>query len=155
MVEYDNEKTGCCCIVLRPNASLSTHQALTFYVGISVVSLLIAGLFVMLGLWVVLPFSGLELGALGYCLLLAMKKADAQEVIIITNNTLLVQRGTVRVEEEEKLQMGWVQVSLERPKYRGYPSSLTIRSHGKSIEIGRFLVESERKKLAKQLKKLL
>lgn len=97
-----------------------------------------------------LPFSGLELSILAYCLATAMKKSGVQEVITITDKKVLVQRGLSEVEEE--LQMGWIQVTLENPVYRGYPSNLSIKSHGKSIEVGRFLVESERKELATQLK---
>jgi uncharacterized membrane protein len=51
--------------------------------------------------------------------------------------------------------MGWVQVKLEKPQYRGHPTKLAIKSHGKRIEIGRFLVESERKTLAEKLQKML
>jgi len=155
MVDYGHVEMGRRYIVLRPNSSLSTRQAMFFLAGISVVSISIAMVFFFMGLWVVLPFSGMELLALGCCLWLTMKKCNVQEVITITDKAASVQRGLNEMEEEEELPMGWVQVELNKPLHRGYPTSLTIGSHGKRIEVGRFLVESERKKLAKQLIKML
>ncbi|PHS72399.1 MAG: hypothetical protein COB22_05170 [Cycloclasticus sp.] len=155
MIIFGREEKGMRYIVLRPNSSLSTRQALIFFAGISMVFLLIACIFLCMGLRMILPFSGLELAVLAYCLILALKKGKVQEVITISEKPVLVQRGLEEVEKQEELQMGWVQVNLEKPTHRGYPSSLIIRSHGRRIEVGHFLVESERKKLAKQLKQWL
>ncbi len=100
-------------------------------------------------------FQVLELLVLGYCLLLTLKKCGVQEVITITDKVIRVERGLHTVKERSELPLGWVRVELEKPKYRGHATSLIIKSHGKRIEVGRFLVESERESLAKQLKKLL
>jgi uncharacterized membrane protein len=37
----------------------------------------------------------------------------------------------------------------------GHPSRLSFRLHGKHIEIGRFLAESEREALARELQQIL
>jgi len=155
MVDYGDEEAGMRYIVLMPNSSLSFRQAVAFFVGISIVSLAIALLMYFMGLWMVLPFSGLELLVLGYCLVLTLRRCNVQEVITITDKVIRVERGSDKIEEKSELQLGWVQVELERPRYKGYPANLIIKSHGKRIEIGRFLVESEREKLAAQLKKML
>lgn len=155
MIEIENGGTEKKVITLMSNASLTYTDALLFFIGISFVSLVIAIFFCIIGLWLVLPFSGLELLALGYCLLLTMKRCRRKEVITITDKTIKVERGNDKPEEKEELPMGWVRVMLERPRYRGHPTILAIKSHGKRIEVGRFLVESERQKLAEELKKLL
>ncbi|HIF18610.1 MAG TPA: DUF2244 domain-containing protein [Cycloclasticus sp.] len=155
MVDYGNGESGRRYVVLMPNSSLSFRQAVLFFVGISTVSLTIALLLYFMGLWLVLPFSGLELLVLGYCLLLTLKKCGVQEVITITDKVIRVERGLHTVKERSELPLGWVRVELEKPKYRGHATSLIIKSHGKRIEVGRFLVESERESLAKQLKTML
>jgi uncharacterized membrane protein len=155
MIEIENEGTEKKVITLMANASLTYKNALLFFIGISFVSLVIAIFFCIIGLWPVLPFSGLELMLLGYCLLLTLKRCRRKEVITITGKTIKVERGIEKPEEKEELPMGWVQVKLEKPQYRGHPTKLAIKSHGKRIEIGRFLVESERKTLAEKLQKML
>jgi len=155
MVEYDKDNEGSRYVVLMPNASLSFQQAMMFFAGISVVSLTIGLLFYFMGLWLVLPFSGLELLILGYCLILTMRKCGLREVITVTDKVIRVERGLNKAETQRELPLGWVRVELEKPKYKGYPENLVLKSHGKRIEVGCFLIESERKKLATQLKKML
>ena len=155
MVDYGNGGAGIRYIVLMPNSSLPFRQAIIFFVGISVVSLSVALLFYFMGLWLILPFSGIELLLLGYCLVITMKKCGVREVITISDKVIRVERGSKKAESKSELPLGWVRVELEKPKYKGYPKNLVLSSHGKKIEVGRFLVESEREKLAIQLKKML
>ena len=55
--------TADCCVVIRPNCSLSWRRAVTVFCGISLVSLTIALGFSLLGYWLILPYSLLEMSA--------------------------------------------------------------------------------------------
>jgi uncharacterized membrane protein len=58
-------------------------------------------------------------------------------------------------ERHQTLQRAWARVELESPMIRGYPSRLTLRSHGRAIELGGCLNEAERKHLARELDQAL
>ncbi|MFA7388188.1 MAG: DUF2244 domain-containing protein [Thiohalobacteraceae bacterium] len=147
-----NAGTADCCVVIRPNCSLSWRGTLTVFCSISLVSLAIALGFASLGLWMVLPFAGLELGLLGYALWRCARRSQVREVISIHGGEIAVQRGCRMPEETTCLQRGWARVELARPTYRGYPSRLLIRSHGREVEVGGCLNEAERRRLAEDLR---
>jgi len=138
-----------------PNSSLPYRQAIVLFVGMFMLSLSVALVFCLKGLWLILPFSGLELLVLGYCLVITIKKCGVKEVITISDKVIRVERGTKTARSKSELPLGWVRVELEKSEYKGYPRSIMLSSHGKRIEVERFLVESEREKLAIQLKKML
>jgi uncharacterized membrane protein len=141
---------------LRPNASLPRRQALMLFVGISAVSLTIATYFALLGGWMVLPFSGGELLLLGGCLYYSLRQCSACEIVIITEQCICIEKGRRNnLERRYEFHRSWAKIILEASVIKGYPSRLVIRSHGKEVEIGRFLVESERKELAVELTKSL
>ena len=143
-------------IVLRPNASLTRRQALMVFVGISAVYLTIATYFTLLGGWMVLPFSGAELLLFGGCLYYSLQKCSACEIVVITEQSVRIEKGRRNnLERRYEFHRSWAKIVLKAPVIKGYPSRLVIRSHGKEVEIGRFLVESERKELAVELNRRL
>lgn len=155
MVDFGGQQGRVRRIVLKPNASLSARDAALFLAGIAVVSLTIALAFLCLGFWMVLPFSGAELTLLGGCLYGVLKRNQVREVITITEQAVQVKRIGRLFEEQQQLPMGWIKVTLKKSPLRGHPSRLSIRSHGREIIIGQFLVESERSALAAELKRVL
>jgi len=155
MVDYGRGNAGIRYVVLMPNSSLPFGQAIVLFAGMFMLSLSVALVFCLKGFWLILPFSGVELLVLGYCLVITMKKCGVKEVITISDKVIRVERGLKTAESKSELPLAWLRVELDKPKYKGYPQSLMLSSHGKRIEVGRFLVESEREKLAIQLKKML
>lgn len=150
-----DEQTGERRIVLRPNASLSRNQ---MWALISVMALVMGGIaivFAQVGAWVVLPFSGAEWLLFVYCLRLSMKTTSVCEVITITDSLVQVEKGRLVPEQSWRFQRAWVALDLIRSARRGHPSSLQFRLHGKCVEIGGFLVEDERKALARELRNWL
>ena len=63
--------------VLSPNSSLSNRAMLAVYGGICAVGVAIGITFAALGLWLVLPFAGVELAALGAALYVCVLRAEA------------------------------------------------------------------------------
>ncbi|MDD5033591.1 MAG: DUF2244 domain-containing protein [Methylococcaceae bacterium] len=156
MVESEHDaETGEKTIVLKPNGSLSKWQSVALLVFCAFWMMAIGCLFALAGAWPVLPFSGLEWLLLAYCLRHSMKKSEEQEVITITESVVRVEKGRKRPEQTYKFQRAWVMLNWVQSPIRGRPSRLSLRLHGKEVEIGRFLVESERQTLARELKILL
>lgn len=156
MVESGHDaETGKKTIVLRPNASLSRSQALVLLTVMAVVMGGIGGMFATVGGWMVLPFSGAEWLLLAYCLNLSFRRSSMREVITITDAWVQVEKGWDKPEQTYQFQRAWVRLNWNRSPIRGHPSHLSFRLHGKEVDVGSFLVESERQALALKLKALL
>lgn len=137
--------------VIQPNRSMSWRGLLYAYIGIGAVTLSVGIWWFFAGLPLVLPFSGLEMALLGAAFYLSAWRGGMREVITIDQSAVAVESGRTAPERREEFHRQWAHVVLERPWNGWYPSRLLIRSHGRQVEIGRFLNEQERQGLAEQL----
>ena len=144
-----------CRFILRPNRSLSWRGSLLFYFSLVIISSGIAIGLTLLGFWLVLPFTGLEMLALGIGLYVVACRCYECEVISINGDSIRIERGRDYPREQWTLGRMWARVVLERCPRAWYPSRLLIRSHGRSVEVGRFLDEEERQRLADELTRSL
>jgi len=141
--------------IVKPNQAMSWHALLLVYLGITALTLTIGVSFYLIGLTLILPFSGLEVIALGAALYVCAWRGGVQEVIRIDPDLITVERGRNIPESRHTFQRAWARVILERSWHSWYPSRLLIRSHGREVEIGRFLNEQERQGLALELDRAL
>lgn len=156
MIESERDaRPGSQRFVLTPNASLNGRQASFLMLGIALVMAVIAGSFASMGAWLVLPFSGAEWVLLAYCFRLGLRSCRIREVITITETLVQLERGYGTPEQIYRFQRAWVALDWTESPIKGHPSRLSFRSHGKEIEIGRFLAEPERAALASELRKIL
>lgn len=141
--------------ILRPNSSLSWREMKLIFYAMAGVLGTIAGSFSLLGLWLIFPFAGLELLALGTAFYLCALRAQRCEVITIDQDNIEIFRGRkVNVNGETwKFHRQWVHVRIEPPSHTWYMSHLMIGSHGREVEVGVFLTEEDRCDLAKELRK--
>lgn len=141
--------------VLRPNCSLSWRGNILFFLGLFVVSMTVAVALAFMGLWLVLPFAGLEMAALAWALYVVGRKCHWREVISVNAGNVVIERGWDRPVEVECLPRSWARVELRTARSSWYPSRLMIRAMGRSEEVGRFLNEDERVELAMGLQQAL
>jgi uncharacterized membrane protein len=141
--------------VVMPNKAMPWHQLVWIYSVIASFTIGVALGFFSQGLTLVLPFAGLEVVALGAALYISAWRGGVKEVISVTEDKIRIEIGHDSPEQRHELKRVWAQVVLQRPWNSWYPSRLFIRSHGRQVEIGRFLNESERQGLAKELQKLI
>lgn len=153
-VEHNPEASGC-RFILRPNQSLSWRGSLTFFFSLCAVSGFIATGMTLMGFWMVLPFAGLEMLAVGGGLYVVSRRCHECEVILIAGDFIRIEKGGNYPRERWTLARMWARVVLEQCSVAWYPSRLMIRSHGRIVEIGRFLNEEERQRLAAELKRKL
>jgi len=139
-------------IVLSPNCSISWRELVLFYLLTCVVALAIGIFFLLQGLWLVLPFSGLEMAALGACLYLTSRKVYRREVITLDRARTRIEKGVRRVDESWEFETPWLRLVDERTGARERDRRLAIGSHGNYVEIGGFLGLEEKDALAFQLK---
>ena len=106
----------------------------------------------MRGFWPVLPFAGLEIAVLAYALWCCARSAALTEVISVEPGRIAVDRGRGQLARVWETPLAWAQVRLDRSGQGWYPSRLVIRSHGKELQLGSFLNEDERQRLAVELR---
>ena len=142
-------------VLLRPNRSLTWTQAKRFFALMCAVCLTVAGFFAIQGYWPILPFAGLELAALAYCLWWVGVKAEQRELVRIAADRVTVSRGSRDLAQIWDAHPSWARICLKSSGSSWYPSQLVLRSHGKEVAIGEFLTECERQQLAKTLQEAL
>lgn len=142
-------------IVIVPNRSLSVAGLWFFYGSIVSVTLTLAMWFTLQGFWPVLGYAVVEMLLLGVCLYLCWRHGRYGEVIIVSGDRVVVEKGDDRHLEHREFSCYWAQVVVHEPDTRLHPQRLYIRSHGSECEIGRCLTEAERKALEQQLAQLI
>ena len=139
-------------IVLSPNCSIRWRDLVLFYIFTCVIALAIGIFFTLQGLWLVLPFSGLEMAALGYCLYLTSRKVYRQEVITLETDRTRVEKGVRQVDHSWEFETPWLRFVDESRGVRKKGRRLALGSHGNYVEVGDFLDHAEKDALAFQLK---
>lgn len=147
--------TGQSRIVLTANRSLTRRQAYLFLAVALLFMGTIAVAFSVLGAWPILPFAGLEWLLLAFGMKWTLDRNSMQEVITLLDDALLWEKGRVEPELSCRFLRAWVAVDWTRPDNRNHPNRLYLRSHGRKVEIGSFLTDTEREELALELVKIL
>jgi uncharacterized membrane protein len=142
-------------IELAPNCSLTPVGARRFFVATCLFSLAFAMIFVVQGFWPVLPFWALEMAALGLALKANMQRRLYSQTVLITDSQVSLVTRSRRGEAKQEFARHWTKVRLRSPRTRLYPSKLTIESRGRAFEIGSFLTEEDRRRLAERLRGLV
>ena len=149
--ENDLKKT----IMVMPNRAMPWQHIMMIYLLVSGVTISIAFSFFTQGLTLILPFAGLELLALGVVLYISAWRSNIKEVVNVNEEKIRIEIGRNVPKEIYELDKAWANIVLERSWNNWYPSRLLLRSHGRQLEIGKFLNEQERQCLAIELKKAI
>jgi uncharacterized membrane protein len=152
---HQDSRTGAHRIVLQPNNSMSKRQSWTLLATLAVAMGTIAAFFAGMGAWLVFPFAGAEWLLLAYCFNRVLRKLAIREVITITDDSIVVERGRRRPEQVHQLHRHWTVVEWERPLLPAHMGRVYLRLHGRRIELGAFLAETERERLASDLQRIL
>lgn len=153
MVTADiNSSTGEGIIILRPNNSASWRFNLVIIGSLAAIAVVISLWFLVHGLWLILPFSGLELLCVYAALFACVSNNTTTEVIIFDKNRVTVERGKRFAEDKREYNRAWSKIFIRQPAFRGHMKQIFIRSYGKEQELGAFLNRSDREALIKSLK---
>lgn len=144
-------------LVIGPNASLSPRGAWVFIGSLAAVAAMVAGWSALLGFWLVLPFLGLELLAVGVALWVCLRRNRYREVVEVRGDKLRVEFGLLGRGAGASVEMSrhWSRVRLEPGANRNDPTRLLLVCSGQRVDIGRCLTDEEREQLAARLRQLL
>jgi uncharacterized membrane protein len=136
---------------MKRNCSFSPKQVGLFYLSIVSFSLLVAGYFLFIGVWMIIIFTSIEILALTIALYVYTRHALDYEKITIVDKQLFVERswgGKIQIDELNTLWTKLHRSGTGRP-------SLTLKSSTKVIPIGFFVVMNEQEHFEKDLEKYL
>jgi uncharacterized membrane protein len=142
-------------IELQPNCSLKPAGAMLLFVSTCLFSMGFALFFVVRGFWPVLPFAALEMLALGLALQASMRRGNYSQTVLITDSQISVVTRSRHGAQKQEFARHWAKVRLRSPPRRHGTSQLTIESRGRVYEVGSFLTEEDRCRLAERLRYLV
>jgi uncharacterized membrane protein len=136
--------------VIRRNNSLSSTGRLVAFALIFIVSIGIAAAFATFGAWLILPFAGLEMLVLFFAFRYMERHAADYELIEIDGDAVKVEWSSGGAVLKGAFNRHWAQVVSNEDGSR-----LALRSHGRELEIGRYMNDEQRLDLARALKRRL
>jgi uncharacterized membrane protein len=137
--------------LLRRNCALTPRQLAGWFGGLGAVSMAIAVLFALQGAWMVVPFTCIELSALGVAFVFYARHAADYERILVSPGTLVVERVVGGAVDRVEVQPAWVRV-----EYAGTRRSpVRLVAGRQQVEVGRFVPEDKRMELAQELRESL
>lgn len=140
---------------LSPNCSLTPRSATLFFASVTAVCLPVALACAAAGLWPVLPFAGAELLGLGLALHLSLRRGRVREYIRVDERDVTVGRREAGRAVEHRFARPWTRVRLRRARVASWPSRLLVGAMGRSVEVGAFLTEGERRRLGRRLSEVI
>ena len=140
-------------IVVCPNMSGQWQITKLFLLLVSCLALLIATAFAFLGLWLILPFAGLEIIALVSLIYWVAHQCRRKQVITFSESRVLVEQGIDIPKSRWESELFFTRLVIDKPPYRnGQPLKVYLRSQQQQLEIGEFLNEDDKKKLIAELR---
>ena len=142
-------------ILIRPNQSISWKSSMVFILVIAFTCLTIGFGFAYVGATLILPFAGLEVLFVGICVYLVLNKTSQQEVITLSKDKLIIEKGAYKIKQVWEYFRLWSYISVERPRHPWYPAHIVVTSKGERVPLGDFLNEQEKEELVSNLETII
>lgn len=152
MIEVTGDSDDNIEIVLAPDRSSDwkTNKLIIAVLG-SICLGIAAGFYLVMGIWMILPFAGLEVIALAAGLYYASWKLNYRQFIRLNSETLTLEKGVYRPKNCWQWQKQNVLLSIEPSKHDWSPARLSLKCNEEEIEIAEFLGKTESDELASLL----
>lgn len=142
MVEF-LPHTGGTRLLLKPNRSLSWRGNVLIWIGLVVISLTIALGWSLMGAWVVLPFAGIELIAVGTGIYLTSRDCHRQELVTLQGDDIILEKGHAEKEISWTLPRPYTRLQYHEPKHAFAVAKLSFRHRDNSVPVGDFLNQED------------
>ncbi len=138
---------------IRPNASIKRPGWPWLMGGLVIIGVGIASRLALMGFWLVLPFTLVELGLVYYLVDLVRRSGNYRETIRIDGENVRVAFMEPGKTRARRFSVYWVQVYLKPPTHRWHPWRLLLGASGRWVEVGSCLTEAERSSLAEAVRR--
>jgi uncharacterized membrane protein len=130
-------------------SSLDSRLLRLVFGSLAVFSMLVAAGFAAAGAWLIIPFAGLEIVALGIAARWSLKRAGDFERLALDGDRILVEIREQGLSRQFEFNRCWARLVT------GDAGTVALRSHGREVAIGRFCGEESRQALARELRSRL
>jgi uncharacterized membrane protein len=137
--------------LLKRNCALSPHQLMRFYLTLVVVTTAIGIGFALCGAWVVLPFSGLDVVALGIALLVYARHAGDHDRVVLGGQGLTIEQFESGRARAVRMNPAWVRVAIDA----GGHGAVMLSESGRHVRVGRHAPIMQRRQFAQELMQAL
>lgn len=135
---------------LRPNRSLSPRGFLILMSIVCAISFIGGLVFFIAGAWPVVGFLGFDVLLIYLAFRINYRDGRIYETLCMTRQELEVTKVNYHgMTRRWTFQPAWLQVHIDNPVK--HDSTLTLRSHGRSLIVGSFLTPEERAEVANAL----
>lgn len=139
-------------LVVEPNRNLSWKATKWVMFFFACCLFIVAAYFTSVGAWLVIPFAGIEFIVIGTALYQQCCYAHQKQIISIDDNAVSVsEKGRQLI----SIPKPWLKIVHKHDPHGWYSSRLYIGAHGRFVELGKYLIESERKRLADDIRGVL
>lgn len=139
-------------IVLQPNRSWSWRANSWFVCTLMVVSLTVAVTFGFKGIWVILPFTVLEMSVLLACLYYCVRRTHTTEVLTLTDRELIYESGIRAPTQRRTFDRYFARFQVTASRHPWYGKRISLRCRKERLEVGRFLNAEEKDDLVRHLR---
>jgi len=141
------------CWTVKRNCSASPAQLGVVFASMVGLSFIFGVAFATQGLWLILPFVGLELVAVAIAFVCYGRRAADYERITLSGPELVVERVEGSRTRRWQFAAAWTRGELEQEPGSGWmrPVQVFIVSRGERVEVGRHLPSDRRKALAEEV----
>jgi uncharacterized membrane protein len=139
------------CWMIKRNCSASPGQLASVFASIVAVSFAFGVFFAAQGLWLVLPFVGVETLAVAAAFFCYGRRAADYERIEIGGGEIAVEQVEGSRRSVRRLPAPWARVEVTRQGRTGRVS-VWLAAGAERIEVGRHLLDARRVQLAEELK---
>ncbi len=140
-------------LVLSPNRSLSWRGNIAIWAALALLAMLVAIGMTLIGAWVVLPFAGIELMALAAALYYTAHACQRQEVLIISDHHLRLEKGHRRKQAEWSLPRSYTRLHLRPADHPESPPRLFLVDRDTALALGEFLNRADTETLIEMLER--
>lgn len=143
--------------VLRRNCSLSPGALMLVFGSVAALSFAFGAMFAALGAWMILPFAGIELLALGAAFVIHGMHATDCERVRVAGDVVTVEVVEGRSSRVHEFQIRSVRLLAggETEKRSAGGVSLKLVSRGREVEVGRHLDQQRRAGFERNLRAAL
>jgi uncharacterized membrane protein len=139
-------------LIAQPNRSASWRLNKLIIAALALWISVIAAAFAAVGLWPIIPFAGLEIGAVGAALYYVCWKLQQRHVLRFCEDRLVLEKGCYYPRLTWRFTRAAVSLSVEVQPHPWDPLKIFLCSRDEQIPLGNFLNKDDSKKLLALLK---
>lgn len=160
--DYHPEQVSRCAgarsIIAQPNQSADWETNKQLLLGLGLLSGVIATGFTLVGAWLILPFAGLEMTALGGALYVVCRKLNMRHVLYFAGDQLVIEKGMRFPQRVWRLPRQAASIIVERQNHPWDPIKINLccrdqQGAVEQISIGEFLNKEDSQLLLDALRR--